>query len=354
MPTPSDPHYHNTVLHLPFDSDLRDKSRYVNGVKAFGNVAVSTSEKKYGAGSAVFDGSTGYLTPLSQSQTLTGDFCVELWMRSSTDTSGTAYYPRLMASVVSPDATSLQIWLQGRVRAELDERDAPGVLQVLTNNVLLRSANPLNDGLWHHIAVTRQSGVMRLFVDGASQGSVASTVSFSMPIGTRIGARVDNVGFYAGHIDDYRITVGIARYTENFTPPGAIEYINWDDPVNITPSTAESYTFAPYAPPRSVLLPTVAPDPISGIRGGTEYGGRGRIVGTVKNKGELSDTPVYRRVRLFKDRDGQCVAETWSNPVTGAYAFENINPAHKYTALSYDHTGQFRAVVADNLTPEVF
>ena len=121
-----------------------------------------------------------------------------------------------------------------------------------------------------------------------------------------------------------------------------------------TVTVAESYTFAPYAPPRSVHLPTVAPDPISGIRGGTAYGGRGRIVGTVKNKGEPSDTPVYRRVRLFKDRDGHCVAETWSDPVTGAYAFENINPAHKYTALSYDHTGQFRAVVADNLTPEVF
>jgi len=119
-------------------------------------------------------------------------------------------------------------------------------------------------------------------------------------------------------------------------------------------TVAESYTFAPYAPPRSTHLPTIAPGPISGVRGGTEYGGRGRIVGTVKNKGEPSDAPVYRRVRLFKDRDGQCVAETWSDAATGAYVFENINPAHKYSVLSYDHTGQFRAVVADSLTPEVF
>lgn len=353
MPTPSDPYYYNTVLHLPFDSDLRDKSLFGNAVTAFGNVAVTTAEKKHGPGSAVFDGSTGYLTPLSQSQTLAEDFCIELWMRSSTDTSAMAVFPRLISSVVFPVATSLQIRLRGNPSVDPD-LDAAGVLQVLTDVVVLSSANPLNDGLWHHIAVTRQSGVMRLFVDGASQGSVASTVSFSMPIGTRIGSREDNAGYFTGHLDDFRITKGVARYTENFTPPGAIEYFNWDDPVNITPSTAESYTFAPYAPPRSVHLPTVAPDPISGIRGGTEYGGRGRIVGTVKNKGEPSDTPVYRRVRLFKDRDGQCVAETWSNPVTGAYAFENINPAHKYTALSYDHTGQFRAVVADNLPPEVF
>lgn len=353
MPTPSDPYYYNTVLHLPFDSDLRDKSLFSNAVTAFGNVAVSTAEKKYGAGSAVFDGSTGYLTPLSQSQTLAEDFCIELWMRSSTDTSAMAVSPRLISSGTFSAANKLQIRLRGNPSGNPD-LDAAGVLQVLTDVVVLRSASPLNDGLWHHVAVTRQSGTMRLFVDGASQGSVASTVSFSMPIGTRICSREDNAGYFTGHLDDFRITKGVARYTENFTPPGAIEYFNWDDPANITPSTAESYTFAPYAPPRSVHLPTVAPGPISGIRGGTEYGGRGRIVGTVKNKGEPSDTPVYRRVRLFKDRDGQCVAETWSAPVTGAYAFENINPEHKYTALSYDHTGQFRAVVADNLTPEAF
>ena len=113
-------------------------------------------------------------------------------------------------------------------------------------------------------------------------------------------------------------------------------------------------TYAPYAPPRSVQQPTVAPGPLSGIRGGIEYGGRGRIIGTVKTKGDPTDTPVYRRVRLFRDRDGQCVAETWSNPQTGAYLFDNIDPTHKYTALSYDHTGLFRAVVADNLTPETF
>lgn len=353
MPTPSDPYYYNTVLHLPFDSDLRDKSLFGNAVTASGNVAVSTAEKKYGAGSAVFDGSTGYLTPLSQSQTIAEDFCIELWMRSSTDTSAMAVYPRLLSSGAYPAANNFQICLRGIPSGDPDP-DAAGVLQVITDVVVLRSASPLNDGLWHHVAVTRQSGTMRLFVDGASQGSVANTVSFSMPTSTRIGSREDNAGYFTGHLDDYRITKGIARYTENFTPPGAIEYFNWDDPANITPSTAESHTFAPYAPPRSVHLPTVAPDPISGIRGGTEYGGRGRIVGTVKNKGEPSDTPVYRRVRLFKDRDGQCVAETWSDPVTGVYAFENISPAHKYTALSYDHTGQFRAVVADNLTPEAF
>lgn len=121
-----------------------------------------------------------------------------------------------------------------------------------------------------------------------------------------------------------------------------------------TVSVSESITYAPWAPPASTPQVVVEPPAIQGIRGGTEFGGRGRIVGTVKNKGEPADAPVYRRVRLIRDRDGIVVAETWSNPTTGAYVFEDIDPAKTYTVLSYDHTGQFRAVAADGLTPEAF
>ena len=345
MPTPSDPYYNNTVLHLPFDSDLRDKSLYGNAVTAFGNVAVSTAEKKYGAGSAVFDGSGDYLEidDRDSLRVCSGDFTLEAWVFVSTWTKVVTIAEKYSSLT---RGFSWQTTVTGKHVGILLANGYTGVI----------STNPIPTNSWSHIAFTKYGNVVRVFTNGILDGELVLGYSGSDD-GSKLCIGIDHNGYvrdFNGRIDDFRITKGVARYTENFTPPGAIEYFNWDDPANITPSTAESYTFAPYAPPRSVHLPTVAPDPISGIRGGTEYGGRGRIVGTVKNKGAPSDTPVYRRVRLFKDRDGQCVAETWSDPVTGAYAFENINPAHKYTALSYDHTGQFRAVVADNLTPEVF
>lgn len=80
------------------------------------------------------------------------------------------------------------------------------------------------------------------------------------------------------------------------------------------------------------------------------FGGNGRIVGTVKNKG-TPDVPVHRRVRLYLDRDGLPVDETWSDSVTGAYAFEHLDEAHKYTVLAYDHTGEFNGVVATGVVP---
>lgn len=346
MPTPSDPFYTVTPIHFPFDTDTVNKALSSNTSSVTGSVAIDTSVKKFGSGSAAFP-ATGARIVMSNAGG--GDFSdgatVEGWLHFD-NLSATKVVYQTYTNTGSMNGHHVQVSPQGGFGLYAREYY---VINPASNQ------GTITTGVWTHFALVFIGLSVNLYIGGV----FVSTGTFSMVRGVQasdkffIGGDVYNNSL-GGRLDDFRFTKGVARYTENFTPPGAIEYFNWDDPVNITPSTAESHTFAPYAPPRSVHLPTVAPDQISGIRGGTEYGGRGRIVGTVKNKGEPSDTPVYRRVRLFKDRDGQCVAETWSDPVTGAYAFENINPAHKYTALSYDHTGQFRAVVADNLTPEVF
>ena len=85
-------------------------------------------------------------------------------------------------------------------------------------------------------------------------------------------------------------------------------------------------------------------------------GGAGFVAGTVKErpKGapEGSEVPVWRRVRLYDERRGACIAETWSDATTGAYRFDCIDMGRIYTVLSYDHNGQFVAVAASGLIPE--
>lgn len=76
-----------------------------------------------------------------------------------------------------------------------------------------------------------------------------------------------------------------------------------------------------------------------------------RITGTVKTKG-TPHTPVRRRVALVEERAGRAIAQTWSDPTTGRYEFNNITDAHRYTVLAFDHTGLFDAVLADNISPE--
>ena len=82
----------------------------------------------------------------------------------------------------------------------------------------------------------------------------------------------------------------------------------------------------------------------------------GFVAGTVKerakNAPEGSEVPVWRRVRLYDERSGNCLRETWSDATTGAYRFDYIDMERVYTVLSYDHNGQFVAVAASGLTPE--
>lgn len=77
-----------------------------------------------------------------------------------------------------------------------------------------------------------------------------------------------------------------------------------------------------------------------------QFGGKGRIAGTVKEKG-TPDMPLKRKVQLFDEISKLLVAELWSDPVTGAYLFENIDPNLTYSIISYDYTGMYRAVIAN-------
>lgn len=84
----------------------------------------------------------------------------------------------------------------------------------------------------------------------------------------------------------------------------------------------------------------------------TDPGGapRGRVRGTVKEHVIPTDLPVARRVRLVREVDGMVVREVWSRSVDGAYDFQFVDETAVYSVLSYDHTHNFRAVIADNIS----
>lgn len=81
-------------------------------------------------------------------------------------------------------------------------------------------------------------------------------------------------------------------------------------------------------------------------------GGRGRIVGTVKEKADPINLPLSRKVRLFREFDGRFIRETFSD-AAGNYSFIGIDPTIRYTVIAYDYAQNYRAVIADNLLPEV-
>ena len=84
----------------------------------------------------------------------------------------------------------------------------------------------------------------------------------------------------------------------------------------------------------------------------TEHGGPGTIYGTTKTKG-TPNQPAKARVVLQHQRSKLPVRETWSDPVTGAFAFTGIDTTQQFLTLAEDAVGNFRPVAANRLTPEV-
>jgi hypothetical protein len=74
---------------------------------------------------------------------------------------------------------------------------------------------PLNS--WVHLAVSRTSGVMKMFIGGVQcfSGTVATSYSSGQ---LYIGADTAS-NYLRGYMAESRVTIGIGRYTASFTPP---------------------------------------------------------------------------------------------------------------------------------------
>lgn len=133
----------------------------------------------------------------------------------------------------------------------------------------------------------------------------------------------------------------------------------WDIQLGTNPFNEAEPNVSRLFPPLSrasdlnLAVPSVAQGLRAPVRRDYVNAGAGIITGTVKEKSTPSNIPLRRRVRLHEERSGLWLQETFSDAVTGNYAFAELNPAIKYTVTAWDHTNTYRAVIADNISPEV-
>lgn len=82
-----------------------------------------------------------------------------------------------------------------------------------------RITGTVTPNVFQHIALSRVSGTTRLFIGGVQNGvSYADANSYNQQQ-IRIGANLVNSSSAGGHEDEFRLTIGVGRYTANFTPP---------------------------------------------------------------------------------------------------------------------------------------
>ena len=202
----------DTVLQLNFtNAGVIDQSGR-NDLETVGDARISTSVKKYGTGSMVFDGTGDYLFTRTNPALAfeSGDFTIEFWINFSS-TSG-----RQDIVWWVPDNDSLRGGISWQLSgAALCYYDAAA-------GAVINAAWSPAINTWYHIALTRSSTTSSLFIDGTSVGTYGTirpyVSSYRLYIGKDSAAESSYV---TGYIDDFRITKGVARYTANFTPPTA-------------------------------------------------------------------------------------------------------------------------------------
>lgn len=188
---------------------------------AVGNAQLDTALIKFGTASGLFDGTGDWVqTPDSADFALgTSDWTAEAWFNLVGVSAAGGNICGQGDSSITAAATSFFI---GRV-------GATNTMQVQVSNgtsiIVLAGttafSNLLNPG-WHHIAVVRTGNVIKLFIDGVQEGGDAAFTGTIPNIATTftVGARSDAGGStWNGWIDEFRLSVGIARWTENFIPP---------------------------------------------------------------------------------------------------------------------------------------
>lgn len=331
-----------------------------------GGARISTAQSKFGGASAYFDGNgSGLLVPNSVDLNVAGDnFTIEGWV----------YFESLANSpylfLLGTSATNLIAlhWVSGTCRAESWRLGSGG--DYLVSSVASATS------VWEHWALTRVGGLLTLYKNGVSVASYPYSPVADLS-GTSVTAAIGYKQFSGvaanhlqGYVDEVRVTAGLV-YTGNFTPP------TLPFPTQFPVEVAFSDPGAKWD--RGLGAEWVNPKPVLAVRDGGEgldriplgipqnnyerglspasfpmqFKGRGRITGTVKEKASPTDKPIRRRVRLYREPDGLLVQTVWSHPATGVYEFYGIPLDTAYTVISHDYQGLYRAVLADNLAPEL-
>lgn len=89
---------------------------------------------------------------------------------------------------------------------------------------------------WHHIAITRQTGAIKMWVDGTQRGSTYTFRVLNMGASMRLRIMGDhNVsGNGSGNLSNVRVVRDVAVYTGTFTPPTSALALTQSSGTNIS------------------------------------------------------------------------------------------------------------------------
>ena len=185
---------------------------------SFLGVNISTAESKFGGSSAYFDGGDYLQMSSSGFDFGTGDFTIEFWQKlNSASIAVNNQYGILQTS---DQAGGFKTSYTSGILVAFGVNGNGSITSNVAGTSITSSAGVLTADSWEHIAITRYSGTVEVFVNGAqvATGSASSAISGENLV---IGGYYNTSYTSNGYVDNFRITKGVARYTSNFSVPTA-------------------------------------------------------------------------------------------------------------------------------------
>lgn len=256
-------------------------------------LSVYTADSKFGGGCLYLDGASYAECPASADWNFgTGDFTVEAWVKRSAG----GVWQAIVGQWNNTTDKSWSMHIGPSNDLAFFTKDA-----TFDHYTGTGGSAQLPAGEWVHCAASRQGDTLRLFLNGELKATNTSFAGYAVGVsGTvlRIGRAVAVTDPFTGYIDDVRITKGVARYTENFTPP------------------AQAF-----------------PDG-QAVVSGVIYDSEGNL--------------CSRRVFVHSRNTGRLLGTAMSDPVTGTY---EIAAEEECYVVCLDSTGNYNAKIIDGVDP---
>ena len=217
--------FNKVSLLLPFDgsdtaTSTSDESDNSHTITFAGTAQLDTAQKKFGTASLLLDGDSDYIQVADHDSFDfgAGDFTAECWIRFAALGNNTIF-----SHWANGTASSMSYYLT--------YFNSSGILRLgyyLGGNLDTSYSWSPSTGTWYHIALERSGTTLKVYIDGTSVISVSASTTALRDSEDPLRVGVFNDGstgsttlewYFNGHIDDLRITKGIARYGTNFTPP---------------------------------------------------------------------------------------------------------------------------------------
>ena len=223
-----DPRYFNDPLNNPPTATTFQVGDNVSGGGSYGGppgfganengqsylaylFAGGASDQTGSARSVEFDGSD-YLQIASSSDLSsgTGDFTFEAWVKSNGGTSGSSQCIYDNRSGTGSNTTGFFLGRMSAHSGKVELYSAGGYR--------CESRHILTEGQWNHVAVVRQSNVIKLYLNGTLSGDVYNVTDNYSNTTARIGIGAGGSDAWQGKISNVRFVKGTAVYTASFIP----------------------------------------------------------------------------------------------------------------------------------------